>query len=143
MVYLDAYKVLKDEKYLDVAERCADWYLSRRSEKTGLIPDGDIRDAKIDSISDFFVDLVKLYEITKNEIYLECAIQGMRGISTYHQTEISFVKSVDFQNGAVIDCINLTKYLGGYLKFLNYLYYVLSGQSALKNSMVWDLIRDR
>lgn len=143
MVYIDAYRVLRDEKYLDIAERCAEWYLNRRSEKTGLVPDGDSPYAKLDTVSDFFVNLLKLYEITENNSYLECAIQGMRGISKYHQTEISFIKSVDFQNGKVTDPINETKYLGGYLKFLDYLYYILNGQSALESPTVWDLIRDR
>lgn len=143
MVLIDAYRILKDDQYLEVADECISWYLNRMNKKTGLVPDGDSINAKLDSISDFFVNVIKMYEITGEDKYLDMAKYGFFGISKYYRTDVSFVKVVDSSSGRVVNEINETKYLGGYLKFITYLYYILKGNRAYVDDLMWDMIRDR
>ncbi len=147
-VFLEAYRVFKNEEYLEIATNCAKYWMGRQDRKTGLFPERvegqkDWYFAKLDQNSDLIVELLKLYEITKKKTFLESAEKAAAGIMKHHQTKTTFAKIVDYRNGRIIKSENEIKYLGGLLKALLLTYHVLNGGKIYRNKTVYSLVRDR
>ena len=143
---LDIYRDFNDEKSLELAKNCADFWLKSQN-KQGLYPKKAKRTEKIvtvlDPQVDFNVDLLKLYEVTNEREYLDKSILGFQGIMKYHKLKYGYAWSIDYKTSKIIEDKIETKFLGLYIKGLLVLYEVLNGEKLFENSKLRNLARDR
>ena len=102
--------------------------------------------SRLDTQTDFGVILLKLFEITNNEIYLKSASQIVLGILKYHRYNSSYLEFVDLSDNKLDLTQNIieTKYLFLLIKFLLlYVEVVDNKRSIYNNTILKDIIRDR
>lgn len=144
-VLIESYLTLNDKKYLKIAIAGSKWWIKRNRD--GLIPDG-IKNQKeweismIDSHADLTIIFLKLYQITNDENFLDCALTNLKALNSFRD-RCGLAWKVNTQTGKISDHMNKTKFLGGCLKSL------LTGYITLKNKKIYEdkllrmLTRDR
>lgn len=116
----DAYKVFKEDRYLNTAIVLADYWLSLPSSKTGLFPSNfNTKESYFDSETDMAVAFLKLYECTKEEKYIIKVGELLEGILNHHMTSDGFLLSVDIEDGSVISDSIKTKFVALFIKLLH------------------------
>ncbi len=141
-LYLEAYKTFNKKEYLQIAERCADYWLNKQDKKTGLIGNDNTNSCSLDGESDIFTEFIKLYTATNKKKYLESVKKGVSSISKYFRTDLIYAQEVNHKTGEIVKYDNEIKFLGGYLRLLIYLYLILKRKKYNEN-LTWELIRDR
>jgi hypothetical protein len=99
---LVAYRILKDQKYLDAAIKGADWYLENGVNKGSFLGVcGDMRYAPDFATGQTAQAFLDLYDITGNKIYQDAAIKAAKIYTTYiytHPVPSQQIKSVNGKN---------------------------------------------
>jgi uncharacterized protein YyaL (SSP411 family) len=149
-VFIEAYIVLNDKKYLDKAIGCTDFWLSKKNKKTGLIPEiiksGKIinPNTRIDSFIDLHTICLKLYDITKDKKYLDESKSALDALFKYFVSEDNWwFESVDSTTGKGISNLNEIKFVGLPIRFYMLLNHILNGEGIYNNKEIYYLIRDR
>jgi uncharacterized protein YyaL (SSP411 family) len=148
-LFIQASFTLKNQKFLEIAQCCARFWLSHQAE-SGLIPEEPLRkkNNKMDQNADFSVSLLKLAEMTDNPSLRQKAEKILQGLNRYHRadpesSQASFAKSVDVFSTEITNFYNETKYLGGFLKALLAFKEAHQGRSLLSDPLVKMIYRDR
>jgi hypothetical protein len=154
-------QALNDKELLGKAEKCADFWLSKKDKKTKLIPeyvrqDGRIRYpiAKLDQSADFYSSLLRLYTATGNKKWLAEAKIGAEAMRKYFGQLGWWHRIVRIEDGKPareVDVpkkdkptgMNLTKYVGGALRFYLSLYLVGEGKSMTDDILLHIMSKDR
>jgi len=101
---LVAYKLLGDQKYLDAAQKGADWFIENGVNNGSFLGVcGDVRyvpDFATGQSAQAFLDL---YELTKNENYLEAAISAAKIYTTHIYTHPIPTQSKKTVNGHEVE----------------------------------------
>lgn len=141
---LDIYYDLKYVKALEMAEKCA-YYWLRLQNNLGLFPDTAQKDlANLDPQLDFSINLLKLSELTGKEIYEKIAMSNFLALLTYHKLPYGFAQSVRFNSGKPVNSVVETKYLGLLIKgFLIWRYKFELNRSLFEDRMLRRLTSDR
>jgi len=149
------------DHYLAIAQLAAEFWLSYQNPRTHLIPDyikpnGTLAYpiAKLDQTADFYSSLLRLYSVTEDSRYLKLAQKGALVLKqtfgakswwhrivntrTGHPPQDSSVPPSDRPVNR-----NLTKYIGGALRFYLSLYQVLLGKHMYQDHQLWLMSRDR
>lgn len=144
-----------------IAEKCANFWLSKTNSKTKLIPDyvlvngeSKYHIAKLDQSADLYSSFLRLYTLTDDKKYLDQALFGAKALNTHFGQSSWWHRLVHTKTGKPATDgqipnqdrpanINLTKYVGGALRFYLSLYEVLNGKSMQENKTLWLLSRDR
>lgn len=137
----DAYNTIGKNTYLDVARELADSWLALPANKTGLLPK-QYQGARsyFDSETDMAVALIKLYECTGEQKYINKANDLVKGVNEYHWFDEGYALEVDIQTGDRInECIK-TKFVALHIKILHIL---LSEKKIYKDEQLFMLAKDR
>jgi hypothetical protein len=146
---------------ITAATTCADFWLAQKSSQTGLIPDyllpsGDALYpvAKLDQTADLYSSFLRLHSITGDNKYLNEALLGASYMAnTFGQSEWWY-RIVDVTTGkpANDEVVspndrpanrNLTKYVGGALRFYLSLYEVINDKHMYNDELLQIMSRDR
>jgi hypothetical protein len=148
-------------KCVQAAQACAQFWISQKDKQTGLIPDYVGFDnkpayyvAKLDQSADLYSSFLRLYSATKKQKYLKEAELGAQLLDEYFGQTGWWSRVIQTQTGQVATDNqvptsdrpagrNLTKYVGGALRFYLALYEVKSGKHMYKDKDLWLLSRDR
>src|SRR3989344_2961265 len=152
---LEHYRSTKKKDYLQDALLAANFWLQRQ-DASGLIPQGVPGNQvcvdrampqgdkpnyyRLDPQTDFFVVLLKLYQITENKLYLDRALKLLSALTTHHFSGKSFVNVLDDHKRPQSPLIE-TKFLFLILKAL--LVDVYKKKNIYKDPALWLLLRDR
>lgn len=134
---------LKDEQYVKTAKQIADYWLKYQNSVTGLFPiSPDEFTDDLDNNTDIAVALLKLADITQDEVYRTSALRVVNGIWKYHRDAANnlYVHSVDIRDGRIIRADGKVKFI---LLFLKLLILVSSDASPIRDEHMWSLLRDR
>ncbi|MBS3144219.1 hypothetical protein J4208_01395 [Candidatus Woesearchaeota archaeon] len=153
--FLELYRSTKKKDYLQDALLAANFWLQRQ-DASGLIPQGVPGNQvcvdrampqgdkpnyyRLDPQTDFFVVLLKLYQITENKLYLDRALKLLSALTTHHFSGKSFVNVLDDHKRPQSPLIE-TKFLFLILKAL--LVDVYKKKNIYKDPALWLLLRDR
>ena len=130
-----------DGRYIKTAERIAEFYLSRQSKETGLLPTTETpEESYFDDETDFAISLMKLYELTGKEIYKEAAIKIFNGQIKYHHTARGYVNRVNIYTGEVTENIIESRYCSLFLKLI---LLFLEERRIYADPVFMNLLRDR
>jgi len=159
--YLDAYRVFAEERFLKLAEECANFWISQKDKTTKLIPE-QFRDgvpvhfgSKIDQNIDLYSCFLKLFDMTKKEVYLENVKDGLDVFDRFHRSKSNWWhRLLDYRSGQLLSDedlpqgenlaeMNVTKYVGLPIRFFISANKVLRGQSIYADETTRYLIRDR
>jgi len=158
---LEAYRLLGGPEFLEEAESCARFWLEKRDGTTGLIPEQFVDGrpvhfgSKIDQNADLYTMFLKLYELTGKELYLDAAGQALDFFARYYRTDTNWWhRLIDCRSGKLLADedlppgenpaeMNVTKYVGGALRFFITANKVLRGHSIYADEMMRHLVRDR
>lgn len=161
-ILMEAYLMLEDEKLLDAAKRNVDGWLELQSP-SGLIPNSPEevtnyrsfkgvfpvvselpgRYSRLDSQTDFSVELFKLAELTGDEKYKKVAFNLLEGVLNLHKYERGYVEFVDTKTQKKDGFKIETKFLALLLKAYLLAFEVSQGKEVLKDGKILSLIRDR
>jgi len=159
--FLEAYRLFGEKEFLARAEECARFWLGKRQETTRLIPEQFVNGnpvhfgSKIDQNADLYTMFLKLYELTGKEIYLDGVREGLEVFAQYHRTQSNWWhRLLDCRSGQLLADsdlppgenpaeMNVTKYVGGPLRFFINANKVLRGQSIYADETMRHLVRDR
>ena len=151
---------LDKKELVQSAQDCADFWLSSK-DNTSLIPDylestgsAKFKIAKLDQTADFYSSLLRLYSVTGEKKYLNEAKLGAKLLKKYFAHGMWWSRIVSTGTGKVPSNNqapatdrpvrrNLTKYVGGALRFYLSLWSVLEGKDMYKDKLLWTLSRDR
>lgn len=110
---------------VELAEKITRSILRNQSHNTGLIPfyhpsseqslkrmNARLSSSWLDSEVDFGVALVRLYEKTRDELYLNSALKVLDGIEKCHKKQYGFCAEVDYDTGEVVNPIYSAKMTG-------------------------------
>jgi hypothetical protein len=138
----DAYHVFKDESYLKLAVRMGDYWLSKQSKETGLLPlfPDEAPDSYLDSETDMLVAFHKLAELTGDKRYKESADGIMDGILKHHHAEGGYYLKVDINTGKPTQEHFKTKFITLFLKAL--ILYETEGK-LYNDPDLFELLKDR
>ena len=145
-VFMDAYLVLHDKKYLEVAEGCAEAWIALQSGD-GLYPmlaDESLgwNICEIDPHLDFVTALCRLYPLAKKGRYKRSIKAGALAARQFvHDGRV--YKKVDFRIGKPMDKMNELKFLGGSIKGLLSAHTALDGVRKIDKESLRMLMRDR
>ena len=159
-VFIDAYLYFKQTEYLTQAEQLADFWISHLNPRTDLIPESfqdekiAFPGAKIDQSADLSIEFLRLYDLTKKEKYLTAALQCFNALQKYFQTKDNWwYRIINAETGEPMNDNkieknisggrNLTKYVGGALKFFLALYQTLSDVNITQDRTSNLMLRDR
>lgn len=149
------------KKYIAAAEKCAHFWLKFKNGTTNLIPDYIQLDgtiifpiAKLDQSADFYSSLLRLYSITGKKRYLKEVQVGAKVLADSFGESAWWHRVVNINTANLADDIdapesdqpvgrNLTKYVGGALRFYLSLYLVEHGQNMYSDRLLRMLSRDR
>jgi len=144
-----------------IAEKCANFWIKKINLKTNLIPDyikpnGKplYQIAKLDQSADLYSSFLRLYSITDNKKYLNQALFGAKALNTHFGQSSWWHRVININTGQPAKDSdaplndrptgrNLTKYIGGALRFYLSLYQVQSGKNMQGDKTLWLLSRDR
>lgn len=139
----DLYQETQNGKYLEVAQRIADYWINLQSQSTGLFPMySDSKKTFLDSETDMTIALYKLFELTNNQKYQSVANTCYDGIVKYHGSK-DYVLSVDVDSGDILDGQQKTKFLALFLKLLILKMKLDQGEKIYGNQDLFNLIKDR
>jgi len=142
-VFINCYRSLNDKEFLRVAEECVDYWLQQKSE-IDLIPEHQKgRDVKIDSIADFVVILLKMYDLTKQNKYYKESEKILDAINKYFYHGKTCVQVVHADSGRVITPTNNINYVGGALRAHILKSFIEDGGKIYGNKPVEFIVRDR
>lgn len=154
-------KIQSKSKLINTAMKCADFWIKVKDQKTQLIPDyisskGKPKYfiSKLDQSADLYSSFLRLYSLTGKRKYLTEAEVGAVVMKNYFGQKKWWFRIVNTKTGkpAKDEEVpnndkpagrNLTKYVGGALRFYLSLYEVRSGKSMQKDKLLWLLSRDR
>jgi rhamnogalacturonyl hydrolase YesR len=159
--YLDAYRILGEERFLKLAEECAHFWISQKNKTTKLIPE-QFRDgapvhfgSKIDQNVDLYTCFLKLFDMTRKEVYLKNVKDGLEVFDKFYRTKSNWWhRLLDYRSGQLLADedlppgenpaeMNLTKYVGLPIRFFISANKVLRGQPIYSDEITRYLIRDR
>lgn len=161
LVSLASKNLVGKKQYLKMALDCAKFWIKCKHPKTNLIPDYIKKNgkalysiSKLDQSADLYSSFLRLYCITKKDKFLEEALLGAQVLKRTFGASSWWVRIVNSETGkAATDkeipqkdrpaMRNLTKYIGGALRFYLSLQLVLEGNDINKNSQLKILSRDR
>jgi len=154
--FLEAYCIKKDKSLLKDAENMARFWLNQQ-EKCGLIPQGvngfgvcvdkNLKFGnnpdyfRLDPQVDFFVMLIKLYQLTDNKYYLNSALKLVEGLCNYHGCNSAFADVLNGEKNK-LDYTVETKFLFLILKVLMFECYKNKSR-IYKDYNLRLLLRDR
>lgn len=139
----DLYQETRDNKYLNIAQKIADYWINLQSKSTGLFPMySNSNKTFLDSETDMAIALYKLFEITDNQKYQEAADTCYDGIIKYHGSK-DYVLSVNVDSGETMDGQQKTKFLALFLKLLILKMKLDQGEKIYVNQDLFNLIKDR
>lgn len=142
--FIDAHIQLEDQDCLDKAIICAKSWLECMDKSSGLIPfTNDGSTAWLDPQIDFVVNLLKLYQITDDELYWLKAHKILKGILKYHKTNFGYAQKIDIRNKKPTTRELETKFLGLMLKPFLYLAAIERGKNIFDDHILKGLMRDR
>lgn len=147
-IYVDSYRLFEDEYFLNIAERCAEFWLEHQSP-LGLFPvnplgqDNQARRACLDPQTDLMVVLLKLYGLTHDDKYLDSVIRCLNAILHYYCTPYGLVWSVHSDTGEIVTARQHVKFLTLFLKIVMGLSEVLDGNDIYDDYNLYLLSRDR
>jgi hypothetical protein len=152
----------KDKKTLIAsAKRAANYWIKLKHAQTGLIPDYVMSAgkpvypiAKLDQSADIYSSLLRIFCLTNEKKYLDEAVLGAKVLkSTFGQSHwwmrIVSIKTGDQARDSEVPksdqpaARNMTKYVGGALRFYLSLYEVLNGKDINTDAVLSILSRDR
>ena len=157
----DIYFKFKSKKALAAAVKCTNFWLSLKDKNTDLVPEytnfqGTVTHhiAKLDQSADFYSSLLRLFCLTKKKVYLKEAEIGAQAMSQYFGRSDWWHRIINTKTGKPANDsgipakdrpagMNLTKYVGGALRFYLSLYQVKSGKSMQTDKLLWLMSRDR
>jgi hypothetical protein len=149
-----------NHKLISITRQCADFWLSQVNHKTSLIPDYLLPTgqpqypiAKLDQSADLYSSFLHLYCLTQDKKYLRAAQAGAQYLSKYFGPKSYWHRIVNIQTGHPAQdsqvppsdrpaARNLTKYVGGALRFYLSLWEIEHSKS-MQDPLVWALSRDR
>jgi hypothetical protein len=163
---------VKRKTLIETAIRCANFWISHQNSKTKLIPDYVAPDsqakhpiAKLDQSADLYSSLLRLYSLTNDDKYLKAAQTGAQALQKFFTSSQTRLATRSLGEGwphRIISTTtgqpatdqqvppsdrpagrNLTKYVGGALRFYLSLYQVKKGKNMQKDQALWTLSRDR
>jgi len=133
--------ILKQERFLTLAKRIADFWLGLQGTTTGLFPSvPDTSGSYLDSETDMIIALVKLHELTGEARYRESALRAFDGILRYHRRDRGYIMSVNIENGETINPAIKTKFVSLFLKAL---ILFISEKEIYQNPWLHNLLKDR
>jgi len=159
--FLEAYRVFGEPEFLEEAEACARFWLEKRHHTTKLIPEQFIDGepvhfgSKIDQNADLYTMFLKLYELTGKGLYLDSAREALGLFAWYYHTASNWwhrlldcrsgqlMADEDLPQGENPAEMNVTKYVGGALRFFITANKVLRGDSLYADETMRHLARDR
>ncbi len=154
--FLEFYFNTKEKRFLNDAEKMANFWI-KQQDNSGLIQQGvdefnvcadpnmkygdKPKYFRLDPQVDFSVVMMKLYQLTENEIYMKKAKKLIDGICKYHIFKSAFVDILD-ENKNKKSYIIETKFLFLILKALMFEEYNNNGR-IYKDNTIRLLLRDR
>ncbi|HEY83017.1 MAG TPA: hypothetical protein G4O01_07020 [Dehalococcoidia bacterium] len=159
--YLDAYRILREEKFLRLAEECARFWINQKNKTTKLIPE-QFKDgmpvhfgSKIDQNVDLYTCFLKLFDMTQKDVYLDNVKDGLEVLDKFYRTRSNWWhRLLDYRTGQLLADEdlppgenpaekNLTKYVGLPIRFFIAANKVLRGEPIYSDEITRYLIRDR
>lgn len=136
----------EDPAFLETARSLSDFWISRQSPATGLLPfepEGPRAAVSfLDGETDWTVALLKLHELTGEARYREAALRILSGVLAHHRTDRGYVNGVDLATGEIRDDLVETRYGALLLKPILFL---LSGKRIYDpaDPFWWKMLLDR
>lgn len=153
-------KIQNKSETINAAKSCADFWIKQKDNKTQLIPDyikpngkSLYQIAKLDQSADLYSSFLRLYSITQEEKYFKEVQIGANALQYFGGSKwwsriINTKTGKPARDNEVPEndrptARNLTKYVGGVLRFYLSFYEVLSGKNIYQDKLLWLNSRDR
>lgn len=154
-------KIKNKEALVKSAKSCANFWIERKNIRTNLIPDYFTKNgqpkyliAKLDQSADLYSSFLRLFTSTGNKGYLREAEVGAKALKNYFGQKEWWWRIVSTKTGKPAEDVdvprndrpagrNLTKYVGGALRFYLSLHEVKLGKSMQDDEFLRLLSRDR
>jgi len=145
-VLMNAYRILKDESYLERATECAGFWMSRQ-QQTGLFPEGGSEGAwygcNLDSHADITVALSKIYCVKGGVKYKRALRSAAKSFGLFLCDNGAVYDVIDARDGKPMEKLGETKMIGGGVKGMMCTNTVLEGGNIMKGEKYRLLTRDR
>lgn len=138
----DFYMKIKDQEMLSLAKEMALFWIKLQGQ-TGLFPlHSNRKESFLDSETDMYVALSKLYEITKEEIYKNSAEKCLDGIIKFHGSN-DYILGVNIDSGEIMNTTQRTKFISLFLKALILKIELQKGSKIYEDDKLFNLLKDR
>lgn len=146
-IYLNWYNIIKNEKYLNLAEKAAEFWIKTQS-KNGLYLQFKFQRSKgticeIDPHCDMMIEIGRIYKLTKNKRHYNSFIKALKAIDFFKAPNKGYYMVADYTTGKPLIKTNILKFLGGALKGILFAYVLIKNDKSIDKETHELIIRDR